>query len=252
MDLTQAAIRAETAHRVRRHAHTTGDSIRRMRLAAGLNRTALARAASIDPTHLARIEAGAVNASVPVLTAIGVALGCDTSFRYFEGAGPRIHDRFQAPMVESLLGAVDRSRWSATLEVPIVNPSRGVIDVVLDERRAPLAVAGEAQSALTRLEQQVRWMAEKADGLADRWRATGREVAISRLLILRSTVDTREIARTYAATLATAFPARSRDVVDALTTVDAPWPGAGIVWMLVDKGKARLLDGPPRGVTLGR
>ncbi|MEO5885098.1 MAG: hypothetical protein ABIQ58_06245, partial [Candidatus Limnocylindrales bacterium] len=43
-----------------------------------------------------------------------------------------------------------------------------------------------------------------------------------------------------------------RDVVDALTIIDAPWPGAGIVWMLVDKGKARLLDGPPRGVTLSR
>lgn len=212
----------------------------------------LARAASIHRTHLARIEAGSVIASVPVLIAIGVALGCDTTFRFFEGSGPRIHDRFQAPMIEGLLRRLDRGRWAPELEMPITEPERGVIDLVIDERRAPLVVATEIQSRIDRLEQQVRWMAEKADGLAARRRAMGQQQVVSRLLVLRSTVDTRELARRFERTLATAYPARTTDVVDALTTRDAPWPGAGLVWMRVETGVAQLLDGPPRGVALGR
>lgn len=252
MEPTAASVRNETPHRVRRHAHTTGATVRRMRMGAGLSLTALARVASIDPTHLARIEAGTVIASIKVLTAIGIALGCDASFRYFEGVGPRLHDRFQAPMLETILRSVDPGRWNPTLEVPIVEPSRGVIDIVLDERRAPLAIVGEIQSSLTRLEQEIRWMAEKADGLADRRRAMGHDLVVSRLLVLRSTIDTRALANRYSATLATAFPARSADVVAALTTPDAPWPGAGVVWMRVERGEAQLLKGPPRGVRFGR
>ena len=55
--------------------------------------------------------------------------------------------------------------------------------------------------------------------------------SVSRLLVLRSTVTTREIARRYGATLEAAYPARTRDVFLALTTPTAPWPGSGIVWM---------------------
>ncbi|MGK2850191.1 MAG: helix-turn-helix domain-containing protein [Candidatus Limnocylindrales bacterium] len=252
MAMTATSIRSETAHRVRRHTRTTGESIRRMRLAAGLSRAGLARAVSIHPTYLTRIEAGTVIASLPVLTAIGVALGCDTSFRFFEGAGPRLHDRYQAPMTEGLLGRLDLRRWTPELEVPITEPARGVIDLVIDERRAPLVVATEMQSRIERLEQQIRWMAEKADGPAARRRAMGQQQVVSRLLVLRSTIETRELARRYERTLAAAFPARAGDVVDALTTPDAPWPGAGLVWMRVEKGVAHLLDGPPRGVSLGR
>lgn len=223
-----------------------------MRLAAGISLAGLARAVSVHPTHLTRIEAGSVIASIPVLTAIGVALGCDTSFRYFEGAGPRLHDRLQAPMTEGLLRRLDGGRWAPQLEVPITDPGRGVIDVVIDERRAPLAIATEIQSRIDRLEQQIRWMAEKADGLAARRRAMGQHQIVSRLLVLRSTTESREIARRFERTLTTAYPARATDVVQALTTRDAPWPGAGLVWMRVESGVAHLLDGPPRGVSLGR
>lgn len=223
-----------------------------MRLAAGLSFAGLARAASIHPTYLARIEAGSVVASVHVLTAIGVALGCDTSFRFFEGASPRLHDRYQAPMTEEFLRRLDTKRWAADLEVPVTEPRRGVIDLVIDERRAPLVVATEMQSRIERLEQQTRWMAEKADGLAARRAALGQQLVVSRVLVLRSTVENRDLARRFGRTLATAFPAKASDVVDALTTYDAPWPGAGLVWMRVEKGVARLLGGPPRGVPLGR
>jgi len=196
------------------------------------------------PSFLARIEAAQVQASIPVLTRISVALGADLSLRFYAGAGPRIRDRFQAPMIEALLRDLD-PRWTARLEVPIPRPARGIVDLVLTDRASPSTVIGEAQSELRQVEQQLRWFAEKADAMG-----AGSRPA-SRLLILRSTEATRVIARRFAATLNAAYPARSSDVVDALTS-DAPWPGDGIVWMRLERGTAELLHHPPRGVALGR
>ena len=136
-----------------------------------------------------------------------------------------------------------------------MHPARAIVDAALIDRATPIAVASEFQSELRRLEQQVRWNNEKADGLAARLAeeaAPGAGPTVSRLLVLRSTTTTREIAKRYEATLAAAYPARSSDVFRALTTASATWPGAGIIWMRVDAGEAELLAYPPRGVRLGR
>ena len=208
----------------------------------------------IHRSHVARIESASARPSLEVLAAIGVALGAEMSLRYFPGSGPRLHDRFQASMIEAFLRELD-PRWLVELEVPISQPSRGVIDVVLTDRKSAATVATEVQSELRRLEQQVRWSAEKADGLVQRLTHAGRDSAerrVSRLLILRSTVGMREIARRYKATLRVAYPARTEDVVRALTTPTAAWPEAGIVWMHVEGDKATLMRFPPRGVDVGR
>lgn len=147
-------------------------------------------------------------------------------------------------MIEALVRDLD-PRWMARVEVPIPRPARGIVDLVLTDQESPAAIIGEAQSELRQLEQQLRWFAEKADAIS-----IGSRPA-SRLLILRSTEATREIARRYAATLHSAYPARTSDVVDALTG-DAPWPADGIVWMRLERGIAELLRHPPRGVALGR
>lgn len=254
MNLTRAAVARETTRRMRHFDLRTGDDIRRLRLDAGVTLTDLATVVGVHRTHLARIEAGTARPSVEVLTAIGVALGADLSLRYFPGTGPRLHDRLQARMIETFLSCLDR-RWSAAFEVPVTQPSRGVIDVVLTDGSSPAIVASEAQSELRRLEQQVRWGTEKAEGLTRqlaRHEAPGSVRVVSRLLILRSTVATRDLARRYEATLAAVYPARTADVIRALTTPDAPWPGAGIVWVRVDADDVTLLRLPPRGVTLGR
>lgn len=225
-----------------------------MRLEAGVTLTELALLVDVHRSHIARIEAGNARPSLEVLTAIGVALGADLSLRYFPGSGPRLHDRFQAAMVEAFLRVLD-PRWAVELEVPVSHPSRGVIDIVLRDRLSSVRVAGEAQSRLPRLEQQIRWQAEKADGLARRLmeaNALSVEPSVSRLLILRSTVQTREVARRYEGTLAAAYPARTWEVVQALTTSTAAWPGAGVVWMYLEGGRATLMGFPPRRVLLGR
>jgi transcriptional regulator with XRE-family HTH domain len=254
MTITRTAVARETARRMRRLGLQTGEDIRRMRLDVGITLTGLAEIVGVDRSHLARLESGTAKASIDVLTAIGVALGADLSLRYFPGSGPRLHDRFQAPMLEAVLAALD-PRWRAELEVPVTKPSRGVIDLVLKDRSSPVVVAAELQSELRRLEQQIRWTAEKADGLhqhlvADATSRAG--LVVSRLLILRSTMATRELARQYASTLSAAYPALTENVVSALTTPSTPWPGAGIVWVRIEDSRVTVLGHPPRGVTVGR
>ena len=225
-----------------------------MRLDAGITLTRLAEIVGVHRSHLARIEAGTATASLDLLTAIGIAFGADLSFRYFSGAGPRLHDRFQAPMLEAVVAALD-PRWGVELEVPVTRPSRGVIDLVLRDRSSPVVVAAEVQSEIRRLEQHIRWTTEKADGLRERLTIDGLPQAglvLSRLLILRSTVATRELARRFGSTLSSAYPARTEDVVAALTTPASPWPGAGILWVRLEGSKVSVLGHPPRRVTVGR
>ena len=253
MPVTAASVRLDTDRRVRRLRVRIGDEIRQLRLDAGVTLTELAAVTGFDRSHLRRIELGAASPSVDALVAIGIALGADVSIRYFAGSGPRLVDRFQAPMIEEFLREL-HARWAPRLEVRVATPVRGVVDVALVDRLAELAVAGEFQSELRRVEQQVRWNNEKADGLAARLAEETETppLSVSRLLVVRSTINTREVARRYEATLAAAYPARTRDVLRALTTASAPWPGPGLVWMRVEGGRAELLDGPPRGVHLGR
>ena len=105
------------------------------------------------------------------------------------------------------------------------------------------------QSELRRLEQQIRWCAEKAEGLAQQM--TPPEASppefdpVSRLLDLA--ID-RLDARTGQDS--SRRPSRRltrhghEDVVTALTTSDVPWPGDGIVWMHLE-GRRCNRHGPP-------
>jgi len=231
-----------------------GEDVRRLRLEAGVSLATLAGIVDVHRSHIQRIEAAKVQPSLEVSTAIGVALGADLGVRYFDGTGPRLYDRFQSAMVETLLRALDQ-RWRTELEVAISRPARGVIDVVLEDRTGPTTIAGEVYSELRRLEQQIRWASEKAGGLASRLSEgdpSPRVRTVSRLLVLRSTVASREIARRYEAILATAYPARSHDVFMALTDPLAPWPGPGIIWMHLHGAVATLMPFPPPRVLLGR
>lgn len=253
--MASTKLERDAAWRAIQLRRATGVEIRRLREDSGLTRAAVAREAGIDPSYLTLLEAGEREAGWAVLAAIGATLGADLSVRLYPNTGPRIHDRFQAPMVEALLRVL-HPRWTATPEVPVLRPARGVIDLVLTAPDPPIAVATEVQSELRRLEQQLRWHREKELSLpsADLWRFISPEGApsTSRLLALRSTATTREIARTFEATLRATYPATTNDVVRALTERDAPWSGPGIVWLRLAGGQAELLDSPPRGVGLGR
>lgn len=234
-----------------------GAEVRQLRVDANLTQRATASAARIDQGYLSQIEAGRREPSFAVLLALGDILGADLSVRMYPTTGPRIRDRIQAAMVEALLDTLD-PRWRRLLEVAVYRPSRGYIDMVVASPPERLVVAVEAQSEIRRIEQQLRWAAAKAESLpsAAEWRMLvppdQTQHVISRVLLVRSSRSMRELARTYEATLTAVYPARAIDIHRALTSAAAPWPGAGIIWASVERGQARILDRPPRGVSLGR
>ena len=223
-----------------------GAEISDLRSEAGATQRALAQCAGIDQGYLSRIEDGRASPSIEVLSSISSCLGADLGIRLFPTTAPLIVDRFQAPMIEALL-RLTGSQWNAQPEVS-VPAARGVIDLVLTRRLDGLRVACECHSELRRLEHVLRRSSEKTQALGALLEGRG---VVSSLLLLRSTVLTRSVAATYGKTLEAAFPARSLDALDALSG-DVAWPGPAIVWARVERGRAEILERPPRGVRIGR
>lgn len=182
MPLTVISVRREADRRCRRRRLALGDELRRLLLDAGVSLRALGDHVGVGAPHLARMENGAAQPSLDLLERIAVAPGADLGVRLFPGSGPRLHDRFQAPMVEALLRIL-HPRWTPELEVA-AGRGRGMIDLLLADRLTPQVVAIEAQSEIRRFEEQLRWAAEKADALANRFEPAR---PVSRLLLLRST-----------------------------------------------------------------
>lgn len=234
-----------------------GSDLRRLRLDAGISQAALSRASGISRAEICRLEKGERSPAFLTLALLAEALDADLSVRLLPGAGIPIRDRFQARMIETLLATL-HPRWTRFPEVPVRTPARGVVDLVIGDRTANLLVAVEAESGIRRLEQQLRWANEKAMGLAStELAALARAdpdvpVEISQLLLLRSTRGTRQVVQEFGRTVAAAYPAPTRAVLEALSGSARPWPGPGIVWVSIDGRTARLMDGPPRGVSGGR
>jgi len=224
-----------------------------MRVDAGLSQRRLAALAGIDHSFLSLVERGLREPSLAVLVATSTALGGTVNVRLHPGTGPRVLDPIQARIVDELVRILDR-RWIVMLEVPVYRPSRGVIDLVAHDRSAGVVLAVEVQSEVRRLEQQLRWLNEKADALpsAAFWRFAVPAPRIDLLLILRSTRANREVAARIAATLRTAYPSRTADAHAALISPAAPWPGSAMLWATVDADTARILAHPPRTVPFGR
>ena len=235
----------ELARREREHRRRIGRQVRETREDLGATQADLARAVGVDRSHVARVEAGTVGMSQSTHLAFAAALGADLSVRLFPTGSALIRDRFQAPIVETLIRSLDTS-WTPRPEVPVGSQRRRVIDVVLVRGR--LAIACEVHSELRRVEEVLRRASETERALG----AEGTVEITSRLLIIRSTAPTRAIARQFAATLGAAYPARAADAFDALAARERAWPGAAILWARLEAGRAELLRFPPRGVALGR
>jgi transcriptional regulator with XRE-family HTH domain len=262
-----AAVATKPVVRLRRGRKTTvgrraddlrlqlGRQIVQLQNDAGISQRALAAAAGIPQPYVSRIARGQADPSIGVLIALADVLGSELGVRLYPGTGPRIHDRWQAPIIEELIRR-SRLAWRTLVEVPVWRPARGVIDVVL-ARPGETIVAVEVHSQIPRLEQQLRWSASKAQSLpsCEAWSmltASEPAVAVSRLLVLRSTRTNREIAIQYESTLRAAYPARTADAVAALSDPGEPWPGDAVIWADVASAGTRLLSRPPRGVLLGR
>jgi transcriptional regulator with XRE-family HTH domain len=220
------------------------EDLRRSREDAGVSQRALASATGLSQGFVSRILAGDAAPSHETYALLGAALGADFAARFYPSTGPRIRDRFSAPMAELLLSTA-RPRWLPHPEVGVHRPARGWIDLVLHDPRANLVVASELQSLLRRLEQLLRWHALKVESLPswEGFHRLGDEApAVSRLLVVRRTRATRQVAAEFGGLLRSAYPAHPDDALDALGGT-APWPGAALVWMTIDGRGARWASG---------
>jgi len=218
------------------------DEFRRLREDAGLTRAAVARAAGLDPTTIAKLEGADFQPTLEVYTRVAMALGADLHARPYPTTGAAIHDRHQVRMAELLMASIHR-RWDATPEVAVRRPARGFVDVVLFDQPMATLVATELESGFRRLEQLIRWSAEKAASLpsSDPWTAWSRDAlpAVSRLLVVRRTRANRETAVAARRQLRQAYPADPRDALEALTGT-AAWPGPALIWARLDTEVPRL------------
>jgi hypothetical protein len=208
----------------------------------------------VDPSHLSRVLGEASAISNDTLVAVATGLGYDVSIRLFESVGPRVRDRIQVRMIEALLAAL-HPRWLARLEVAVHRPVRGVIDVVLQDRETSDLVAGEGHSAISSVEQQLRWARQKADALpsaiAFPWATGPTSPRVGRMLLLRSCAANHRLVSSLPETFRTAYPDSTTVAASALRDGDRPWPGAAILWVHVDGAGTRLMGSVPRAALIG-
>jgi transcriptional regulator with XRE-family HTH domain len=249
-DTTIERLAAARARNLRR---SIGDQLLELREDRELSQREVAAAVGLDRSWLARAETGEANLTLDGLAALATALGAEPSLRLYPAAGTRLQDHLQTRLLEALLAPL-HPRWRPRLEVAVYRPVRGVIDVVLTEPRTGEAVGGEAHSEIRSAERQLRWAGEKVDSLpsATGWPWMGREPAVGRLLLLRSTAATRAVVAGAPALFGAAYPGRTADAVAALTEASGTFPGAAIIWVDVRGSASRLLHGPPRGIEVGR
>lgn len=253
----RSAVERRAARRTTEIHRSIGRDLARLREDAGLSRAAVARAARLSASTVGRIEDASLVPRLDTVVRLAAVLGCDASFRLYP-VGPPIRDRFQAPMLEALLRAVDPA-WARHPEVPVEGVGRGVIDLVLLHPYRPLLVAVEVHSEVRRAEEVIRRAAEKAAALASgpvarrhAERVGADDPLVSRLLLLRSTLRARSTVQELAHTFGAAYPSRAAEARAALRDATVAWPGSAIVWADLHGRRAILMGGPARGVTVGR
>ena len=193
-----------------------------------------------------KLEAGEFRPTLETYARIAAALGADLAARVYPNTGPKVRDRHQVRMAEVVIGAL-HPRWEVTPEVAVRRPARGWVDLALFDPAARLVVASELESDLRRIEQLVRWSAEKAASLgsaaaAARWRTDGLDPAVSRLLVVRWTRANREAVAAARRQLRDAYPTDPIDALESLGSL-APWPGPAMLWARIDRGRSELVAG---------
>ena len=240
--VTRTRIEIEGRRSASRLRAGLAEDLRRLCDDAGVSQAALSRAAGIPQPFISRIFAGTTRPTVETYVRLATALGADLNARLYPNTGPAIRDRHQAPIVEGILRALDR-RWRPSTEVAVRRPARGWIDLVLHDPTERVLVATEIESDIRRIEQTIRWSGAKADALPswDGWPSLA-DPTISRLLIVRWTRTTRQIARDFRRQLGVAYPAHPDDAIAALTG-RSPWPGPALIWCRLERSGYGLVPG---------
>jgi transcriptional regulator with XRE-family HTH domain len=232
-----------------------GADLRQLRGDAGLSLSEVAQASGVSVAHLSEVERGMTEPSLRLIHHVAAVLGTEPSVRLYPASRPLIRDHIQSAIADELI-RLATGNWRILPEVVVRRPHRGYIDLVLHHLIRRIVVPTEIHSLLGTIELLLRRASDKAESLpsADFWPFASADggLLVSRLLVVRSTRANREIARRYRHLLAAAYPHRANEIYQSLVEPSIAWPGPGMLWAAVEHDRARILDRPPRGVSLGR
>lgn len=212
-----------------------GIFLRAIRRRSGQRQVDLARDAGVPRRDVIRIESGrAGSVALDRLRRVFAAAGGRARLNtWWNGAAAeRLMDERHAALVERALSVLTQRGWLAAVEVTFSEfGERGSIDILGGHPQTHALAVCEIKSVIGSLEETNRMMDIK-ERLGPRlavarfgWRPT----VTGRLLILPADSTTRRTVARHALTMASAYPARSREVRAWLRHPNGPLRG---LWFL--------------------
>lgn len=218
----------------------TGRLLIAIRLRYGLSQRDLAKRSGVPRNDIMRIEAGEVGLVRldRARRAFAAACGRARLGIWWQGAAAdRIIDERHAALVERAVGVFRRRGWETAVEVSFsVYGERGSIDVLAARRDVAALAICEVKSEIPSFEEMNRTLDAKhrlGPGIA-RERFGRRPRIQGRLLILAASSTNRRLIEGHSETMASAYPARSREVRAWLRSPNAPLQG---IWFLSEVPK---------------
>jgi transcriptional regulator with XRE-family HTH domain len=223
-----------------------GRLLRTIRRREGRRQLDLAVRAGVPREDVMRVESGraGVVAVDHVRRLFAAAGGRVRLTVWWNGAAAdRLLDARHAALVERVIGVLRARGWRTEVEVTFAEfGERGSIDVLGGYERARAIAICEVKSALGSLEETNRLLdaKERLGPRIAKARFGWAPAVVGRLLILPADSTTRRTVAHHTQTMASAYPARSRDVRAWIRSPDRPIRG---LWFLSEVAAGDLVSG---------
>ena len=158
-------------------------------------------------------------------------------------AADRLLDERHAGLVESALRVLRHRGWETAAEVSFSEfGERGSVDILAGYRPTLAVAVGEVKGSVGSMEEMHRLLDVKERLAPGLWRERfgWHPRIVGRVLILPEDRSIRRIVERHAATMATVYPARSREVRAWLQHPDRPLRG---IWFLSDLPNTQRVAG---------
>jgi transcriptional regulator with XRE-family HTH domain len=223
-----------------------GATLKAIRRRLALTQEAVARAAGVPVRDVMSIEAGLAGDVQlgRIRSVFGAVDGAARLSTWWHGAAAdRLLDERHAGLVESALRVLRDRGWETAAEVSFSEfGERGSIDILAGYRPMLALAVGEVKGSIGSMEEMHRMLDVKERLAPGLWREQfgWQPRIVGRVLILPEDRSIRRIVERHAATMATVYPARSREVRGWLRQPDRPLRG---IWFLSDLRNTQRVAG---------